>query len=192
MVRFLVRVNSVATLALAILSFMIGSFLIIYGLIQWINNLGLFGFFGLLPYAPLGALFVFMSLPIALFGFTSLPGWFAKVPDLSAGNEQQNDDESSLFSNKRVVGLSLIVTGADWLILNLFALLTARFIASYTVAACPLNGCRSILSAPATWIVLGIGVLILAAGIVLILMSKGEAGTARQEPVRASLAGLSY
>ncbi|MDG6998996.1 MAG: hypothetical protein JRN15_07775 [Nitrososphaerota archaeon] len=66
----------------------------------------------LLPYGSLGALLVFLAFPVALFGYESLPKWVAGTR-ISETTNQADDGDSTLFSNKRIVGLSLVITGVD-------------------------------------------------------------------------------
>lgn len=182
------RYTSIATCILAILSFFGGSFLILFTLIRWIDGLGSPGSLELLPYGSLGALLVFIAFPVALFGFRSLPKWVTGTR-ISETTSQADDGDSTLFSNKRIVGLSLVITGVDWLILSLFALFAFVPSVPYKVA-CPYNGCPSVFSSLATWILIGIGLLIVAAGIVLIIMSRIEGRASQQQLVRASTVRL--
>ena len=70
------RIAPVATVLLGAISLVGGSFLILVGIMQWVDNQGVaFGLEGLFPIALLGAFFTFLSLPIALYGFESLPRW---------------------------------------------------------------------------------------------------------------------
>ncbi len=178
------RYTPIATVLLAILSCFAGSYLILFTSIRWIYSLGSLGFLELLPYGSLGGLLVFLTLPIALFGFKSLPKWITGA-QASEATSQADEDESTLFSNKRIVGLSLVITGADWLVLSLFALFAFAPNVPYKVA-CPYNGCQSVFSSLATWILIGVGLLILVAGIVLIMMSSIEGRASQQQLVRAS------
>ena len=189
------RASSFASALLAILSFAIGSFLIFYGATQWITNLYTFGFFGLLPYAPLGILLVFISLPIALFGFKRLPGWVSRARSSSSASDsvQEDEDDSPLFFNKRIVGLSLVITGLVWLTLSLFALFATTLFIEYpypcSINYCPKPTVFTVLFSLGSLVLIAIGVLILVAGIALILMSKGKT-QARLQSIRASLASL--
>lgn len=183
------RLVSVATILLAIFSFLAGSFLIVFGTMQWINDLSYLGILGLLPYAPFGGLLVFLALPTAMFGFKQVPRLLAGAPSLLEKTSQENYEDSPLFSNKRIVGLSLVITGADWLILCVFALMAYSPIIPAT-AACPLGGCRSIFYSLGAWILIGVGLLILAGGVVLIVMSKNGVRTPRQQLLRASMVRL--
>jgi hypothetical protein len=95
-------------------------------------------------------------------------------------------NKTKSFSNKRIAGLSLTILGAAWLVLSLYAMWeTLTTFAGLT--SCPLGGCRSIFSYLGTWIVIGIGISLLAAGFSLILMSRSKGSTAREPLVRASV-----
>ena len=189
------RTSSFASMLLAILSFAIGSFLIFYGATQWITDLYTFGFFGLLPYSPLGILLVFISLPIALFGFKRLPGWAsgARSSSSASNSVQQDGDHAPLFFNKRIVGLSLVITGSVWLVLSLFALFTTTLFIEYpypcSINYCPKPTVFTVLLSLGSLVLIVIGVLIVVAGIAFILMSKGKT-QARQQSIRASLTSL--
>ncbi len=174
------RLASLATSLLGVLTFLSGSFLIFYGMSLWVNS----ELYGLIPLAPLGAFFTFLSLPLALFGFDSLQSWV--VGSTLSSGDTTYVDKIPFFSNKRIVGLSLMITGAVWLALSLSAIWATSF-TFVGVTSCPLGGCRSIFSYLGTWIVIGIGILLLAAVATLILMSRSKGSAARQQLVRASV-----
>lgn len=178
--------RAAASVMLAILSLAIGSFLISFGTMQWIFNLGGLGLIGLLPYAPLGVLFIFISLPIALFGFEKLPRW--ATDDRSSSPEVGNADEvnSSFITNKRIMGLSLVITGAAWLVLSLVTLFKYTLLTPYP---CSINYCPTVYSvflSPASLLFIGIGVLLLAAGIILLLTSRSNSPKAVQKAIGES------
>jgi len=128
-----------------------------------------------LPLMALGGLLIFIAMPMALFGFDSVPRWIVGPSSLSSG--KAGDDEL-LFSNKRFVGLSLVLTGAIWLSFSLIG-----FWASFSVAmkcvACPANFSTSIFSANYldNWFLIVIGAVILGIGAVLLVLSKFENST---------------
>ena len=175
------RANSVASVLLAILSFMIGSYLILSGMILWGGSVGIF-----VPYAPLGAVLVFMALPTAMFGFKGLPRWAIYGRDSSDESDEQNENDSLIFSNKRIVGLSLLMTGTVWLLLSLIALFMFTPFIMCTVNYCPTP--FDLLFSLGELILIGIGLLILVAGVLLILTSRSKSPKARQSSVGASLA----
>ena len=170
------RFTSLAALFGAAVSLALGSFLIAYGTTMWIDNQSSFGFFGLLPLTGLGGLFVFLTLPFALFGFDPLPRWVVG-PSSSSGEMTQEDDDQPLFSNKRIMGLSLMITGADWIIFSVIGLWTgARF------QMCPYNGCETIFGSIVIWALISIGIAIIAIGIGLVVMSFSGRTTRISKP----------
>ncbi|MDG6995044.1 MAG: hypothetical protein JRN52_03895 [Nitrososphaerota archaeon] len=189
------RLASVVVGFVATLSFLAGSFLIFTSTATWIVNQGSFGLLEMLALLSLGGLLVFLTLPIALFGFKSLPKWFVDTSSLSSEMAQEDIDNQSLFSNKRIMGLSLVITGLDWLVFSLVGLwLSIRSI------ACPVNvPCGSILSYTGSWILIAIGVSILAIGIALIMISifgssanEIRTGEAPLKSIGPSLHSLNY
>lgn len=159
------RLSSVASFILASLTFTIGSFLIFYGMILWSGSEGIF-----VPYASLGAISVFMSLPTVLFGFKTLPRWATGRQSSSTKGSEEYED-SLIFSNKRIVGLSLLITGAVWLLITLIA-----FFIFPLNTPCAMNSCPTVftLFTHGELILIGIGVVIFAAGLILLAMSKSE------------------
>ena len=178
------RVGSAASVLLAIISFTIGSYLIIYGMILWNDSIGIF-----VPYAPFGAILVFMSLPTALFGFKALPRWaYGRRNSPHDADEDDGEDDSPLFSNKRIMGLSLVITGLVWLVVVLFRLSAAALIPCSTYGGCPTA--FTLFFSLGNLILISIGVMILVAGIFLVLTSRSKSPKASQKAVRASLARL--
>ena len=128
-----------------------------------------------LPLRALGDFFVFLTLPVALFGFDPLPKWFSDRSSKGKYGELGPEENNELlFSNKRVMGLSLIVAGALWILFTVIGFWTA-----ISNAPCPYYGCPSMLSYPGTWIMLAVGVALLASGIILLAMSISRRDTTR-------------
>lgn len=185
----MMRFASIASVLLSILSFLAGSsFLILFGAYGALTS-GAGFLLDLVPFALIGGVLVFLAFPIALYGFNPLPRWIANAHQTGLNvNSTQNNDvsevEAPLLSNKLIVGISLVITGVDWIVLILFALYY------FTLStACPYPGCRYIFSSLAT-LLIGIGVLIIALGIVLIVTSltRGHSSSREQSnmaPVEA-------
>lgn len=177
------RLTAVAAGFVAILSFLAGSFLIFAITASWMINIDSFWSLELIAILSLGGLLVFLSLPIALFGLESLPRWLVDTSSISSEMTQDDIDNQSLFSNKRVMGLSFLITGADWLI---FGLLGLWF--SVRSFACLVNyPCGQILSYPASWILIAIGVAILSIGIILLAMSRFRSANNEMKARKAPL-----
>jgi len=108
-----------------------------------------------------------------MFGFDSLHRWFV-ASSSSLSSEKAADDEL-LFSNKRIVGVSLVFTGAIWLCASVVS-----FWASYgrimTCVSCPANFSSSIFSTNYLdyWIPIVIGAIILEIGAILLGLSIFE------------------
>ena len=164
------RFTSIATMSLAALSFLGGLFLQAVGTGPWFVYQYPFGFYEMLVLVALGGLLVFLTLPIALFGFDSPPRWITGSPSLPTEFSQTRD--LSLLSNRRIAGLSLVITGAIWIIFSLIGLWE-----SIEFVMCPYRGCPSIFSYVGSWILIAIGALILATGITLVVMSKSKGST---------------
>lgn len=174
------RLAPFATILLGAISLVGGSFLIVVGITQWVNNQG-FGnpIYGLFPTALLGALFTFLSLPVSLYGFKSLPTWITGItaPQAHDDGNDELDQEAlflPLFSNKRIMGLSFVITAVVWLVLSL----TTVFLNALNVPyMCIINDCPRVtmftfLFSPGSLLLISFGIVILAVGVYLILISK--------------------
>ena len=190
------RFTSVATLFLAAASFLAGLFLLGIGTNPWVVNQYWLGFYESLIMVALGGLLVFLTLPIALFGFDSVPRWIVGASNSSTEMAQSGDDELLLLSNKRIVGLSLVITGAVWLISSVIGLwVTISVLVPQIFCGGVRYGCPSIFSYLGNWILIAIGIAILGIGIALVLLSKfapselttkTNSTTAIMEPYQAS------
>ena len=166
------RIAPVATTLLGAVSLIGGSFLILVGITQWVNNQG-FGYslYGLFPTALLGGFFTFLSLPVSLYGFKSLPTW---ITGLSSG--QASDEDAlfiPLFYNKRIMGLSFVITAVVWLVLSPITVFANTLNVPYPciINSCPKLTVFTILFSPGSLLLIGIGAVILVIGIYLILRS---------------------
>jgi hypothetical protein len=169
------RLAPFATVFLGAISFIAGLVLIGIGTGLWIVAYYSMGFYESLPLMALGGLLTFIAIPIALFGFDTVPRWIVGPSSLS-GEGAVNDEP--LFSNKRFVGLSLVLTGAIWLSFSVISL-WAAFSVVVPCVACPENFNSSIFSTNYldNWILIAIGGVILGIGLILLVLSKFETST---------------
>ncbi len=155
-----------ATLPLGALAFLGGAYLISIGTSPFSTGYGAFPPESMVL-ATFGGVLVYLSIPVALFGFARIPRWLGGQPVKGLAT----NGEVLLFSNKRIAGFSLLLTGTVWVIFSLIGF------SEYSVPemACSFRyGCPSAFSLTYlyNWIMLAIGIIILAASIALILSSR--------------------
>ncbi len=132
----------------------------------------------------IGILLVYLSVPTALFGMNDETSkWFR------AGSwiNWSPDSESTLLSNKRISGVSLLIAGSVQLTCSLFGLYF--YLSILDNAPGPIGYSPPSIFNPGfleNWIFICVGFVLLAVGVALILMSKTPKTVSPQVPASLS------
>jgi hypothetical protein len=118
----------------------------------------------------IGILLAYLSLPTALFAMNGeTPKWFQVGSWLNVSS----DSESTLLSDKRISGMSLLFAGSVQLAFSLFGLYF--YLSILENAPGPFDYSSPSIFSPGfteNWIFIFVGFLLVAVGVTLILMSK--------------------